>query len=722
MDQSPFLLSRRELLAGASALAIGPTLSALSAVGAVQPVPKALDRAQRWIQLALVEKDPATFDPQWWLDFFKRVHADGACISAGGMCAFYPTEVPGHHRSDWLGDKDVFGDLVRGCRKMNMSVIARVDPHCVRDDAAKEHPEWVAVDSSGQRARHMVITDRWLTCGLGPCNMEFMPQVLREIVTKYDVDAFFANRWAGHITCYCDSCKSEFKKASGLDAPTGSRERGWAEFQKWRQARLFEVWDTWDAAVRSVKPDCCCLMNMGGVHRSEMTGIGQRAEMVAADRQGRTATVMLPWVASWNAKVFRSVMGDRPVAGITSVGNDDAHRWKDSVQSAAEIKMWLLECIAGGMRPWTVKFCGTLYDKRWTAPVEEVYNWHAANERFLRDRRSLTRVAVLWSPQTSAAIGNSKAEASQMGTCQALVEARVPFEMVYEQMLERKNLDQFKLLILPDIAALSDAQCESIRQFVKRGGSLLATFETSLYDENGKKQNDFGLADLFGVGYTGKTVGPTKNSYINIEPATQHEILRGFENAGRTINTINYADVQPAVYFGKPPLSRVPSYPDLPMEDVYPREPHTDIAEVYLRELGGSRIAYFPGDIERTFWEELDPDHGRILANVVRWTMNEPDVVSVAGPGVLDISVWQQDGATIVHLVNLTSPMMMKGPIRELIPIGPQRVSIRLPGGRKPREARLLVSKADPNFSESAGAVKLTVPTITDHEVVAVTY
>ena len=61
-----------------------------------------------------------------------------------------------------------------------------------------------------------------------------------------------------------------------------------------------------------------------------------------------------------------------------------------------------------------------------------------------------------------------------------------------------------------------------------------------------------------------------------------------------------------------PPLTRVPSYPDLPMEDVYPREAKTDIAEVYLREVGKGRVAYFPGDIDRTFWEVLDPDHGRL--------------------------------------------------------------------------------------------------------------
>ena len=156
------------------------------------------------------------------------------------------------------------------------------------------------------------------------------------------------------------------------------------------------------------------------------------------------------------------------------------------------------------------------------------------------------------------------------------------------------------------------------------------------------------------------------------------------------------------------------------MEDVFPRQPNTDIAEVYLREVGNGRVAYFPGDIDRTFWEVLDPDHGRIFANTVRWALNEPDVVTVDGPGVLDISVWQQDGSLTVHLVNLTNPMMMKGPIRELYPVGSQQVSIRLPEGRKPKEARLLVSKADAKFSESAGTLNLTVPLITDHEVVAI--
>ena len=53
----------------------------------------------RWAQLTLVENDPCQYDLQFWLDYFKRVHADAACLSAGGVVAYYPTKIPLHHRS-----------------------------------------------------------------------------------------------------------------------------------------------------------------------------------------------------------------------------------------------------------------------------------------------------------------------------------------------------------------------------------------------------------------------------------------------------------------------------------------------------------------------------------------------------------------------------------------------------------------------------------------------
>ena len=124
----------------------------------------------------LVEDDPGKFDPDFWLDYFKRTHCDGVCLSAGGCVAYYPTEIPFHHRSAWLGDRDVFGDLTAGCRKLGMVVLARVDPHATYDDVQTAHPDWIAVTADGKPRRHWVSPEMWVTCGLGPYNFEFIRQ------------------------------------------------------------------------------------------------------------------------------------------------------------------------------------------------------------------------------------------------------------------------------------------------------------------------------------------------------------------------------------------------------------------------------------------------------------------------------------------------------------------------------------------------------------------
>ena len=55
------------------------------------------NRSMRWAQLAFVDNDPGRCDPDFWLDYFKRIHADGALLSAGGVSAwprnFYSVKV-----------------------------------------------------------------------------------------------------------------------------------------------------------------------------------------------------------------------------------------------------------------------------------------------------------------------------------------------------------------------------------------------------------------------------------------------------------------------------------------------------------------------------------------------------------------------------------------------------------------------------------------------------
>jgi hypothetical protein len=156
------------------------------------------------------------------------------------------------------------------------------------------------------------------------------------------------------------------------------------------------------------------------------------------------------------------------------------------------------------------------------------------------------------------------------------------------------------------------------------------------------------------------------------------------------------------------------------MEEVYSRVPRTNIPGVYVREVGRGRVVYFPWDVDRTFWEVLDINHARLLKNAVLWATNEDAPVEVSGQGVIDVSIWMQKSSMTVHLVNLTNPMMMKGPVREIIPAPAQHVKIRIPEGRKVTGVRLLVSGGKASIRQSKGLVEVALPAVGLHEVIAV--
>ena len=298
--------------------------------------------------------------------------------------------------------------------------------------------------------------------------------------------------------------------------------------------------------------------------------------------------------------------------------------------------------------------------------------------------------------------------------------------MVHDELLDAEHVGPFRTLILPNIAALSTKQCDQITAYVAKGGSVIATYETSLYDEWGVGRKDFGLASLFGASFAGRVEGPMLNSYLALEkdPATGrfHPLLSGMEDATRIINGVNRVIVKPAEAATHCPLRVVPSYPDLPMEEVFPRPAARNEAGVFIREIGRGRVVYFPWDVDRTFWEVLDVDHGKLLGNAVRWATNEPAPVSVKGAGVLDLSIWRQKNSLTVHLVNLTNPMMMKGPLREIIPVSRQQVRILIPNSQHIAKVHLLVAKQSIPYRQDKDSIDLEIPAIDLHEVIAIDF
>ncbi|CAN7523866.1 family 10 glycosylhydrolase [Rhizobium leguminosarum] len=681
--------------------------------------------ATRWTQLTFVEDDPEKYDPAFWIDVFKRTKSNAVCLSAGGYIAYYPSDVPYHYVSKYLGDKDIFGALVDAARKLDMHVMARVDPHAIHDDAAKAHPEWVMINADGTPRRHWAYPDVWVTNAYGDYNTVFMPEVVKEIVRKYDIDAVFANRWQGHGVDYSEDSARRFKDMSGhaLPAKPDAEDPAWQAWVQWRRRVLTDMIAQWDDAVKAIRPHASFIPNMGGASLMEfdLSVITRHCPFLVVDHQGRKG-LELGWSAGRNGKRIRATFPDRPVVLITSIGPEEEYRWKDAVTSGEEMQLWINGGTAHGLYAWFTKFNGVVPDKRWVEPVADAFGLQAAVEPVLESMKPTAEIAVVdpsttlrhWAPEE-----RHSAEKHDLGLYHALVEARLPFELLSDQVLTEENLDRFKLIILANASCLSDAQNAAIRAYVDRGGSVIASYETSLRDEFGKKRPDFGLADVLGARYVSGPGGIVKNTYVAL--SGDHPINQGFDGAERIMGGTRLIHAEPSAD-ATTPFLYVPDFPDLPMEEVYAREAPKGAA-VIARETGkGGRTVYIPWNIGEIFWEVFAVDHARLIANAVHWALGKMPRVTVKGKGVIDLALRENGEGLALSIFNLANPMMMKGPIRDNYPLAAQTVSVEIPEGRSVAKAWLVVADRAASFSFGNGRAQVEVPGIDRLEVLHLTW
>ncbi len=98
-----------------------------------------------------------------------------------------------------------------------------------------------------------------------------------------------------------------------------------------------------------------------------------------------------------------------------------------------------------------------------------------------------------------------------LGVYRMGMEEHLPLTLITELDLKPEILNRHQVLILPNVACLSDDQVQTIRDYVAQGGGLVATCETSLFDELGHSRGDFALKDVFGTSYGGRPLA-TANS------------------------------------------------------------------------------------------------------------------------------------------------------------------------------------------------------------------
>ncbi|MCX6637487.1 MAG: Tat pathway signal protein, partial [Acidobacteria bacterium] len=151
-------------------------------------------RTYRWGQTNITEKDPVRYDIAWWREYWKRTETQGIIVNAGGIVAYYPSKFPLHHRAEFLGDRDLYGELTKAAHDDGLVVLARMDCNRVAEDFHKAHPDWFARNSSGNPYR---AADKYVTCINSPYYDEYIPGVLREIVGRSHPEGFADNSWAG---------------------------------------------------------------------------------------------------------------------------------------------------------------------------------------------------------------------------------------------------------------------------------------------------------------------------------------------------------------------------------------------------------------------------------------------------------------------------------------------------------------------------------------------
>ena len=730
------MMTRRDFLVVSSATLAASGLP----VAAGQPsAPPWYETMRRCGQLNLNERDAASLDVAPWIDYWSSLKLDALLLNGGGIVAFYPTAVPYHHRSEFLGTRDLFGELASATKARGMRLAARMDCNYAYGDALAARPEWFERNRDGSPRPHGESPWLYKTCMFSPYFTEQMPAIYREIGQRYPVDGFFTNGWpsTGDLTvCHCVNCARVYRDLVG-GTPPDQVDATSAIYRKYYDVymtRVLDVWRQWQSVVTVQRSDSVYVGNLGGGIRTvkNVKRLGEVAHWFNADHQGRSGDTPI-WDCAQQGRVARPVMRGRPTTNVTGAYSNSRVTWRHVSKSPAETTLWMAQTTASGMVPWFHWLGGAPEDTRWKDVGRAFFTWLAANEPHFRNRRSIADVAVLYPQRTIAFYrsgtragawrGAERAQTSEylQGMYYALLEGRVLFDFVHEDDLDEETLSPYRALVVPNAAYLADDACARLRAFVRRGGSLVATFETSRYTEWGDARSDFALADVLGVNVAGDLAGPSPNSYMRID--ARHPIVKGFEGTSllpgpETRVTVRASRDAAAVV----PLTVVPYFPAFPPEMVFPRTPRTDEPAIVLRQAGRSRIVYFPGDVDRTFWRSGNTDLGQLLQNAVRWAIGEePGRVAVDGDGVVEAFAWETEPGYALHLLNYTNPNMTRGFIRRFYAVGAQRVEFSVAPGRTIRAVRALRAGRDLPFAQEGARVRFEVPGVIDYEVAALT-
>lgn len=622
------------------------------------------------------------------------IFARHAGMDEMGLC--FVSSAAGKTNADWLGH------YLPEAKKRGLRVAVFFDVHHYNTNFAARHPDWMQKNENGSLP-HIYDT------GVSPCinspYREWVFQVLRDLAA-YPIDGvFFDGPLFFPESCYCEHCQRKWGEQHPGEPMPSKKQRTGEAFGKLVDFQAHSLADFLHDSNRVLKqrnPELALYMNSGVRGANWASARLNRVLIQEEDILGSEGgflggdlTRLSLWKPGLTARLLQTQSGGKPCQIFTAASHKP---WTFSLLPEAELRLSFFDSLANGA---ACSFAFTPLDLNQpeAQSVTALNRYLAQNESYYTGTKSEARTALVWSDVTvnfyagaaaqmididrvaaRSEIGNLDGEFS--GLADALVRSHTPFDVIDDVALEKEPLDRYETIVLPNVACMSEAVAARLGEWVKRGGTLLATFETSLYDQTGTHRPNFALAEVLGAESAGKIIGPmphdfmkpeTRNPKFEVQSSTfkvqssklaTKEFLEASIYHVSTTATTAEAEMQ----FMKPLAGRYDGLPQL-----------SDDPALLVHQWGKGQAVYFSGDLGNTIQTFHLATHLDLLGP---WFAS-PIKISNA-PGSVEVTLRSQDDGNrwLLHLVNATGEMTR--PIRNVVPV--HGISIKLPPGRSARK------------------------------------
>lgn len=683
-------------------------------------------------QTNLQVRETPNIDPKRVMRDLAEMHNNVAIFNAGGIYAWYPTEVPDHVVNTFMDGRDLLGEAVQAAHDEGMRFVARVDFSLADDSVFLRHPDWFVRDPAGEplligepRPGHW--SKLYSTCPNGPYRNDAVAfPVLREIVTKYPVDGLFIN--AAHFRpCWCGTCRRLYHAAFDAELPVAEDwdDPNWRRWIEWRYDRLAANFGAMYRVLDETRPGMFWTSEFGAITSPrpwqsghDLVRLAENCTLLTTGSGDNIAAGRPPtWLPAVHAKFARAVMGTRvpwatvhPTPGLV---------WRHTGLPEAELRLWLAQVNAHGAYAWhAITGLPERHQDRRNLPIHAEFNeFVKEHERYFVDAQPVTPIALLWSRRALERYGRDNPverwQEEFFGFCDALITHHLPFTIIPDEFLTDEQLSAYQVLVMPNAACLSSNEAAAISRFVEGRGGLVASYASGLYDEAGTPRTETLLAETLGVTYTGHELHGLVASYMRVEDAA-HSLVAGLEETDFIPNEFSTVLVEPGKN-SRSILTLVPGFAPAsgvgtPPERASIPVPRTTMPLATVRD----RCVYFANEIGRLAWRFKLPDHADLIVNAVRTALPEELPVEVIAPHGVQLSLFQQEERLLIHLVNAGADR----PRADVVPIHDIQILLHCDVAAG-STARALSMEQELPLERTASVLTMTLPRLETWEIIA---